>query len=167
MMWLQLICFSDVMSASEWQWVCFVLVLFWFLFCFFFFPLSYVVPAWILCVSLFHLVFCFLDFHRTFVPCLYFFLSGFPCCFLFLQLGFALLFFFISSRDTVSWTCEGSRVSCRVQNVLAPILGASFLPHSENIVICSHIYHHPLPKHPGGLTELVGTMPKRSLPRAK
>lgn len=166
MMWLQLICFSDVMSASEWQWVCFVLVLFWFLFCFFFSPQLHCFSLNFVCLS-FPPGLLFPRFSQDFCTLSLFLSLRFPLLFPVPAVGFCSPFFFISSRDTVSWTCEGSRVSCRVQNVLAPILGASFLPHSENIVICSHIYHHPLPKHPGGLTELVGTMPKRSLPRAK
>lgn len=88
MVWFQEICFSDVMSAGEWLRLLSFPP-----------PPSCITPAWIFLVSLFHMVLCFLAFYRTFVPHLYFFLSGFPCYFLLLRFGFALISFLSSYRQ--------------------------------------------------------------------
>lgn len=94
---------------------------------------SCVAAVWILCVSLFRTVLCFLDFYRIFVPCLYLFQVSLVvscCCTLVLPS-------FLSSHATGSRTCEGSRVGRSSTGCTIIFLGPSCLPHPERIIICS------------------------------
>lgn len=174
MVWLQEICFSDVMSAGEWLWLLS------------FFPhLSCVAPAWIFLVSLFHMVLCFLAFYRTFVPHLCFFFPGFLCCCLLLHFGFALISFLSWYRqlhtEGAGWVGWSSAERATI------LLGASHLPIQSTSSALPHLTPYTSRGSQGAhgagfvawvapeagfaayaqLLALVWAVPKLSLPRTK
>lgn len=162
MMCLQKMYVSDVMSAGEWLWLPSLP------------PQSpphqavFLQPEF--SVSLFHVVLRFSRFGQDLcAPSLYFFRSGFPCCFLLLHFGFALTSFF-SWRG---WRCERSGVGCRRRESAVTFLPASCLPQSR---AHHHLLPHPTPPAargswwaagPGREAAWAAPAPKLGLPRAK